>query len=296
MIRRDDIFTWALPGGGLDAGEVPPKGAIREVHEETGLEVSIDRLSGLYFWESDQDSLLIFSFLCERLGGQLRTSEESLQVKFLRSDSLPRMTLSFHHERIRHGIDACEAGVYWGRQHSTLWTKLALGMVMPFAHRWKNLRRRFRNQPAYQKPPDWQMGAFVIMEDLQGNVLWVKRTDYDVWNLPGGRSEPREAPWETAVRETREETSLEVELTDLTGVYLKPADDTMIFTFRAEINGGELTKGAESADFAYFATGSEPNNTLPKHVERVSDAKLSREGPQFGIQEGPPGLMLLGLK
>ena len=63
LIQRDDIFTWALPGGSLDSGELPPEGTVREVFEETGLKVSADRLIGLYFWESGQESLLIFSFL-----------------------------------------------------------------------------------------------------------------------------------------------------------------------------------------------------------------------------------------
>lgn len=296
MIRRDDIFTWALPGGSLESGELPIEGAIREVHEETGLKVAVERLSGLYFWNTNQNSLLILSFLCKRLGGELATSEESLQVKYLPLNPLPRMTLSFHRERIKHGLQPESAGVYWGRQYTTLWSRLALGAVMPITHRWINFRRRLKNLPSYQHPPDWQSGAFVIIKDPEGRALWVKRTDYDVWNLPGGRSESQEAPWETAVRETREEAGLEIELTSLTGIYLKPAKDTMIFTFHAEITGGELIKGAESAEFAYFATGSEPSNTLPKHVERVADAESIGGSPVLSIQKGPPGLTLLGFK
>lgn len=39
---------WALPGGYMDAGEMPVDALRREIHEEVGLDVSIDRLLGIY--------------------------------------------------------------------------------------------------------------------------------------------------------------------------------------------------------------------------------------------------------
>ncbi len=41
LVKRRDLPVWVLPGGGLDEGEDPKEGAIREVEEETGLKVEI---------------------------------------------------------------------------------------------------------------------------------------------------------------------------------------------------------------------------------------------------------------
>ena len=54
------------------------------------------------------------------------------------------------------------------------------------------------------------MGAFAVIFDAEANVLLCHRTDRDAWNLPGGKVEAGEAPWEAAVREVHEEIGLRV--------------------------------------------------------------------------------------
>jgi 8-oxo-dGTP pyrophosphatase MutT (NUDIX family) len=166
----------------------------------------------------------------------------------------------------------------------------------PLVYGLKALGRRLRGEPPFQPPLPWNSGAFVIICDDSGYVFWVKRKDYAIWNLPGGGSLPGEAPWETAVRETREETGLVVSLTSCSGVYVKPTGNTMIFIFTATIIGGVLTTGPESAAFDYFTPGKEPTNTLPKHVERVADATAMPGTTVFKIQAGPPGVEALDLQ
>src|SRR5258708_9659359 len=46
--RRSDSGNWALPGGAMDIGETFAQSAIREVKEETGFDVRIDRIIGIY--------------------------------------------------------------------------------------------------------------------------------------------------------------------------------------------------------------------------------------------------------
>ncbi|MFA5994556.1 MAG: NUDIX domain-containing protein, partial [Parcubacteria group bacterium] len=48
LVLRQDYDLWNLPGGGLEKGESPWQGVVREVKEETGLDVEVVRLAGIY--------------------------------------------------------------------------------------------------------------------------------------------------------------------------------------------------------------------------------------------------------
>ena len=295
LIRRDDILTWALPGGALEPGELPPEGVAREVEEETGQKVVPVRLVGLHYLTSVSSAYLVFSLVCRPAGGELRTTDEALQVGYQRPERLPWPMLSLHRERIDQALSHDGGRPYWGRQRPSRGLRLARRTIGVLIYRWIDLRRHLQRLPPYQPPRPWNYGAFTIIRDAEGRVLWVKRTDYDVWNLPGGRPEAGETPWETAVRETREETGLSVRLTDLSGVYVKSAEHSLIFTFLAEAVEGQLTTGPEAAAFDYFTPVQEPQNSLPKQVERVADATAGRTDTVFRIQDGRPGLEQLGL-
>jgi len=51
--RRDGRTYYVFPGGGMESGETPEVAAIREIHEELGLNVEIDRLIARVFYERD---------------------------------------------------------------------------------------------------------------------------------------------------------------------------------------------------------------------------------------------------
>jgi ADP-ribose pyrophosphatase YjhB (NUDIX family) len=129
------------------------------------------------------------------------------------------------------------------------------------------------------------IGAFAVIFDPQGRVLLCHRRDMDLWNLPGGGLEGNELPTETALRETREETGLEVEIERLVGVYGKNNND-LVFTFQCRVVGGQLSTSAESDEYGYFPIDQIPLNTSPKHVERVHDAQLQDAAPVFLRQGG----------
>lgn len=83
-------------------------------------------------------------------------------------------------------------------------------------------------------------GAHVLAVDDEGRIL-VVRTTYlgPGWSLPGGRVERSETPHEAAVRETREETGLDVRISRLVLVDAHRSRDTS-FVFAGSVTGGEL--------------------------------------------------------
>jgi len=66
------------------------------------------------------------------------------------------------------------------------------------------------------------VAASAVVTDGAGRVLLLRRSDSGNWALPGGTLELGESIVECAVREVREETGLEVEITGLVGVYTDP--------------------------------------------------------------------------
>jgi ADP-ribose pyrophosphatase YjhB (NUDIX family) len=131
------------------------------------------------------------------------------------------------------------------------------------------------------------IGVFTVIFDLKDRVLLCHRRDADVWNLPGGGMQLGELPTETAMRETKEETGLDVKVTRLVGVYSKPKNNDLVFVFHAEVIGGALNCTDEADQIEYFFVENLPENTIPKHVGRIDDALARKMEPIFRQQSSP---------
>lgn len=280
LIQRDDSRTWAVPGGGVEAGELPPEATAREVEEETGLKVMAVRLVNVQYRPEAPDGMLHFVFRCIMRGGTLAESTEAIKVGWYRSTPLPRPMINIHTHMLQRSLAHRGGPPDFDIVNLSPGVRLARALIYSY----RNLRRRLAGVPPFVPPPSWKVGAFTVIRDEQGRVLWVRRTDKDLWNLPGGGQHGLEPPWETAVRETREETGLHVRLIDLSGVYMKQDSQELVFTFTAEATGGQLTLNPEAAEFAYFAPGEEPPNSLDKHLERAADAIAPRSSTLFKWQ------------
>src|SRR5690606_26104352 len=114
MVQRSDNGRWALPGGGHDVGESISDTVVREVREETGIEVEVVGLSGIYtdpghvmrYDDGEVRQQFSICFRARPVGGELRTSSETTQVGWVdpadlaKLDIHPTMRL-----RIEHAAD-----------------------------------------------------------------------------------------------------------------------------------------------------------------------------------------------
>jgi ADP-ribose pyrophosphatase YjhB (NUDIX family) len=91
LIRRTDNNYWSIPGGGVEPGESLRDAVAREVSEETGIDCEVTGLAGIY---SDPQHVAAYDdgevrqefsicFITCLLGGTIRTSDESSEVKFV---------------------------------------------------------------------------------------------------------------------------------------------------------------------------------------------------------------------
>lgn len=88
LSKRGDFGTWALPGGRVDSGELIHESAAREVLEETGLEVEIERPVGLYFQQGRSRMNILYR--AKPIGGELfGKTDETLDNRFFSLDDLP---------------------------------------------------------------------------------------------------------------------------------------------------------------------------------------------------------------
>ena len=88
LCHRRDRDLWNLPGGGVEKNESPWEAVIREVKEESGFDVKIKYLSGVYFKREKEE--VIFAFMCEIIGGVPTLNEEADAIEFFGVEKIPQ--------------------------------------------------------------------------------------------------------------------------------------------------------------------------------------------------------------
>ncbi len=106
LMQRSDDHTWAMPGGGLEVGETPAAGVVREVFEETGVRCQAIALVGVFdsrLWGLvSRHHMYAYTVLCNPTGEIISnyTGEETLDTGWFAEDALPEDIHPGHAGRI----------------------------------------------------------------------------------------------------------------------------------------------------------------------------------------------------
>ena len=94
VIRRDDNGQWEAPGGVLELDESFETGVRREVLEETGLTITVERLTGVY--KNLTHGIVALVYRCRPAGGDAHPTAEARDVRWMtREEVQSAMTRAF---------------------------------------------------------------------------------------------------------------------------------------------------------------------------------------------------------
>jgi 8-oxo-dGTP pyrophosphatase MutT (NUDIX family) len=147
--------------------------------------------------------------------------------------------------------------------------------------------------PDAPKPTSRKPSASVLVRDEAGRVLLLRRTDNDLWTIPTGGLEKGETITECGVRECREETGVDIEVTGLVGVFTTPdhvieyRKGKKVTEVRQPVNiclharpvGGEVTTTDEASEVRWVDPGDLAGYEIHPALRRRIDHGLNADTP-----------------
>ncbi len=134
----------------------------------------------------------------------------------------------------------------------------------------------------------------VAVTNDAGEILLIRRSDNDNWALPGGGVDIGESLAEAAVRETREETGIDCEITGLSGIYTDPGH-VILYTSNDEVRqefsivltartiGGQPTPSTETSEVRWVPPGEADGYQMAASMRmRVEHLLQHRDHPYIG--------------
>jgi ADP-ribose pyrophosphatase YjhB (NUDIX family) len=254
LVQRRYDFDWlSVPGGALEVGEGLRACAAREVFEETGLQVAIERLVGVFshpdynlqYPNGDLVQPWAVCVVARPVGGQLHPDgSETLNVQWMSIDeALPQFPPSYQ-AMVRAALASPRAAAL-----EPVYTRDPLTPYFPI------LRAQISHDRVILP------GVMAVIRNEAGEVLAARRVDFDMLDVPGGFCDLGETTTAAVIREVREETGLDVEPVRVIGVY----SEDMLYTypngdnvhgvglaFECRVTGGRLEADHEEIQDALF--------------------------------------------
>jgi len=148
------------------------------------------------------------------------------------------------------------------------------------------------HDPNAPKATNIVVAVTAFVQDDQGRLLMIRRTDNDLYSIPGGAQDVGETIGHTVVREVKEETGVDVDPVDLIGIYSDPAHviaytdgevrQQFSICFRARLVGGELRTSNESSEVHWInRIDLDELNIHPSILLRIKHGFESRARPYF---------------
>ena len=280
--QRSDFGWWGLLGGVLELDESLAECVVREVKEESGLDIKPVRMVGVYsspefdviYPNGDQAQQLTVCFECRVTGGALQADGvESLKLAWREPNEMPETAVYY-----RAMVEDCLSGsteISFRRGREGV-----EGENGRIAEPYFKTIRRHVGADRFICP-----AAAAFIQDAQGRVLLQRRGDDGTWCPPGGGMELGERIDQTVIKEVKEETGLDIQPTRIIGIYSEadfnmqyPNGDQMKYIstlFHCQVTGGELAiDGDETLELCYFAPHELPP-LAPRHLRRVQDGFVS---------------------
>ena len=136
--------------------------------------------------------------------------------------------------------------------------------------------------------------ANVAVTNDAGEILLIRRSDNDNWAMPGGAVDLGESLEQAAVRETKEESGIDCEITGLTGIYTDP-EHVMLYTSNGEVRqefsivltaratGGQPTPSNETLQVRWVALADIGSYQMDRSMRlRVQHYVEHRDRPYIG--------------
>ena len=149
----------------------------------------------------------------------------------------------------------------------------------------------YYDDPSAPKANSLVPSVNVVVVNDAGELLMIRRTDNDNWAVPGGAIDLGESVAQAAVRETREESGIECEITGIVGIYSDPKH-VLLYTSNGEVRqefsivltaqplSGQPTPSSESSEVRWVPVSEVLDYTMDRSMRiRVNDYLDHKESP-----------------
>lgn len=113
LTKREDFEVWCVPGGHADPGEAPAATARREAREETGLDVELAQMVGIYTRIMGETAMHVVTFAARPVAGALSPQVgEVIDIGYFAPDALPDDMFWWHRQSVRDAAAGISGAVY----------------------------------------------------------------------------------------------------------------------------------------------------------------------------------------